>query len=89
MKELKDIIHAAPSLWKVIFVVCFLSSLALMAASFCLPPQGVIDPSVLKGVGELLAFPTLLATYECIMKGIGVKYSKGDTTIEVGKKGDL
>ena len=34
-------------------------ALGLMIASFIVPPTGMIDPSVLQGVGEILVFPVI------------------------------
>ena len=44
---------------KVIFYVCLGVAIALLATSFFLPPTGVIDPSILKAVAELLGFAAL------------------------------
>jgi len=82
MKKLKDIFKSSPFHWKLTFWICFVTSIGLIITSFFLPPKGQIDPSILQAVGELIAFPTLFAAYECIIRGIDIKYTKGDTTIE-------
>lgn len=47
------------------------------------PPTGVIDGSVLKAVGELLLFPTLLYGFRAVELGLKVKFQKGDTSITI------
>lgn len=88
MNTLKYIVKEAPALWKIIFIICFILSASLIVISFYLPPMGEIEPTVLQAVGELLAFPTVFAACECIMTGLGVKITKGDTTVEVKGKND-
>lgn len=67
-----------------------IASIGLIIASFCVPPTGVIDGSVLGGVGELgsmAALFTFLAKLpEYLSVGATAKIQKGNTTIEVGKE---
>lgn len=65
-------------LW--IFVV---TTIGLFVASFCTPPTGAIDPSVLKAVAWVFAFATLAEAREAIREGLGVKLTHGDTTVEI------
>lgn len=58
-------------------------AIGLFAASFVVPPTGVIDGSVLKAAGILFAFAALVEAREAILEGLGVKVTHGDTTIEV------
>ena len=52
-----------------------------------MPPAGVIDPSVMAGVGEIFAFAALGAVIHAIDKDKTITMSHGDTTITVnGKK---
>jgi hypothetical protein len=60
-----------------------LSAVGLFVASFCVPPTGVIDGSVLKAVALLFAFGALAEAREAIREGLGVKLTHGSTTIEV------
>lgn len=60
-----------------------LSTIGLLVASFCVPPMGVIDPSVLKGGAIIFGFATLVEAREAIREGLGVKLTHGNTTIEV------
>jgi hypothetical protein len=53
----------------------------LIVGGFLVPPTGVIDGSVLKAVGELLLFPTLLYGFRAVELGLKVKFQKGDTSI--------
>jgi hypothetical protein len=45
--------------------------------------MGVIDPSVLRGVGEIFAFAVLYTVIEALHKGSDVKISKGDVNVEI------
>ena len=65
------------------FLVCFFVSVGLIIGGFFVPPMGVIDGSVLTAVGELLLFPTLLYGFRAIELGYNIKFSKGNTSIEV------
>lgn len=49
-------------------------ALGLMIASFILPPTGVIDPSVLQGIGEILIFPVIWMIPQAIQAGRKIKY---------------
>ena len=60
-----------------------ITAIALFAASFIVPPTGVIDPSVLKAAALLFAFASLAEAREAIREGLGVKLTHGQTTIEV------
>ena len=51
-----------------------LVALGLMIASFILPPTGVIDPSVLQGIGEILIFPVIWMVPQAIQAGRKIKY---------------
>jgi hypothetical protein len=45
--------------------------------------MGVIDPSVLRGVGEIFAFAVLYTVIEALHKGSDVKISIGDVNVEI------
>jgi sugar phosphate permease len=70
---------------RITFAVCFFISVALIVCGFIVPPLGVIDPSCLTAVGELLLFPTLLYGYRAVELGLTVKFQKGETSIEISK----
>ena len=63
--------------------VCMIASIALLVASFIVPPMGEISPSVLKGGSLIFAFAALMEVREAITEGLGVKLTHGDTTVEV------
>lgn len=67
------------------FWICLIASIALFVASFCVPPYGVIDGSVLKAVAFLFGFATLATAREAIREGLGAKVTHGETTIEINK----
>lgn len=71
------------------FVICFFVSVGLIVGGFFVPPMGIIDGSVLTATGELLLFPTLLYAFRALELGYRVKFQKGETTIELQKKGQL
>ena len=66
---------------KIAFWVCLGISTTLLVASFILPPTGKIDPSVLRGVGEIFAFAVLYTVIEALNRGTDVTLHKGDIDI--------
>lgn len=62
-------------------------SILLIVGSFFVPPTGVIDGSVLMGIGELMAGAAILSFLgnlpEYIRAGASAKIQKGDLGIEV------
>ena len=75
-------------LCKIIFLVCLISSVGLLVASFILPPAGVIHPSVLQAIGELFFYPALAAGMYALRLGRSakVKIGKADVTLGDVKK---
>lgn len=67
--------------------VGFLTSLALIVASFIIPPAGIVDASVLAGVGEIEGFATVIAFLyklpDYIKAGVNAKLTHGTTSIEL------
>ena len=63
-----------------------LVSIVLMIASFLVPPTGVIDGSVLMGIGEIGAMAAVLSFLgnlpEYLRAGAKAKISKGDLNLE-------
>jgi len=68
---------------KAAFWTCLLISIALIVVAFFIPPQAVIDGSVIAAVGELFGFAALGVVIEGIEKGRSVSISKGSTTFTV------
>lgn len=68
---------------KVVFWISFFSSIILLIVSFCLPPTGAIDPSVLAGVGEIFAYVTLAVVIVALGRGTDVTLHKGDIDISL------
>ncbi len=64
-----------------------LVSIALMIISCFIPPQGVIDSSILLGTGELIAGAAVLSFLgnlpDYIKAGARAKISKGDLNLEI------
>ena len=69
---------------KVIFYVCLATAIVLLCVSFALPPTGVIDPSILKAVAELLGFAALAIIGKNLAMGKEVTYKHGDTEVTIG-----
>lgn len=65
----------------------FVFSIILTAISFFLPPQGIIDPSVLTAIGELsLIYFVLFDLRSIIEVSKTISLKKGDTEINITKK---
>ena len=62
------------------------AAVALLIASFVVPPTGVIDSSVLAAAGELFAFASLTIILIAIDKGIDAKVQHNNTTITIDGK---
>lgn len=72
---------------QLVFAICLIVSICLCVAGFILPPQGVIDGSVLTAVGELLGFATI-AQLPLLLKQHNVEITHGDTKVSVGRSDD-
>jgi hypothetical protein len=69
---------------KVIFYICLSVAVALLATSFFLPPTGMIDPSILKAVAELLGFAALAIVGKNLSMGKEVTFHHGETEVTIG-----
>lgn len=74
---------------KNVFLVCLLTSVGLILASFVTPPMWIIDGSVLAAVGELFAFAALAEVAAAIERGHSASITHGGTTIEVRKEDEI
>lgn len=72
----------------IVFWVCLITAAALLVAGFIVPPMGVIDGSVLSGVGELFAFAALGQIPAIVKASKTAKITAGNKTIEITGKGD-
>ena len=68
---------------KIAFWVCLAISVTLLTVSFLLPPKGQIDPSVLRGVGEIFAFAVLYVVIEALQRGTDVTLHKDNIDISL------
>ena len=66
---------------KIAFWVCLGISTAMLVSSFIIPPTGVIDPSILRAVGEIFAFSVLYVVIEALNRGTDVTLHKRDVDI--------
>ena len=83
-KEFQTIKNVVTSnLW---FKILTISAIALIVASWFVPPMAVIDGSVLAATGELLAFGAMWIVVKAIDKGTPATMTHGSTTISVNKK---
>lgn len=71
------------NLW---FKILSASSIVLIIISFFMPPQGVIDSSVLAASGEIMGWGALWSVLIAMKKGKGISVQHGDTTITVNGK---
>lgn len=68
----------------VAFFTTLVISVGLIIGGFLTPPQGEIDGSVLKGVGELFLWPTLAFACKALDDNKKIQMQHGNTTITVG-----
>ena len=71
---------------RIAFYCITAAAVALLIASFVVPPTGVIDSSVLAAAGELFAFASLTIILIAIDKGIDAKVQHNNTTITIDGK---
>ncbi|MBR6601863.1 MAG: hypothetical protein IKK87_08485 [Bacteroidaceae bacterium] len=65
------------------FPLCCILSVCLIVGGFLVPPMGIIDGSVLRAVGLLLAFAALAQVPEVIKAGKSVKIKSGSFSAEI------
>lgn len=68
----------------VAFFTTLVIAVGLIIGGFLTPPQGEIDGSVLKGVGELFLWPTLAFACKALDDNKKIQMQHGNTTITVG-----
>ena len=66
------------------FWVLLLTSIALIVASWFVPPMAVIDGSVLAAVGELAGFGALGTVIKAMEMGVNARVRHRDTEVTVG-----
>ena len=71
---------------KNVFLICLLTSVGLIIASFVTPPMWIIDGSLLAAVGELFGFAALGEVAAAIERGHTATISHGNTSIEIRKE---
>lgn len=76
-KDCKILLHNIP------FLVMAGISAALLIASFVVPPTGVIHPSVLTGIGELMGFGALWLAFVAIERGVDAEFKHNNTSIKL------
>ena len=78
MEKLRDVIFN--NVW---FHILSIISVGLLIASFILPPTGVIDPSVIGGVGEVMGIFAIWVVIKAIDRGVDTKVTHNGTSIEI------
>ena len=63
-----------------------IAGLLLIIASFILPPLGIIDNSVLVGIGEIDGFIALGAVIKAIDKGVDAQVQHNNTSITISNR---
>ena len=69
--------------------ICLLTSAFLLVTSLFMPPKGVIDSTVIAGVGELFAFAALFKLpniIQSISDGKSVTVAHGSTSVTVASR---
>lgn len=77
-----------PQVDKYIFFVCLGMAIMLFVGGFFCPPMGVIDGSILKAGGILLAFATLAVAGQNLANGKDVTFTHGETEVTIGDEED-
>lgn len=68
------------------FWICEITSVVMFIAGFFVPPMGVVDGSVLTGIGLLMGFGTIAMLPDIIAAGHSARISlPGGSSIEVSK----
>lgn len=67
----------------VLFSITTIAAIALFVGGFFVPPMGVIDGSVLKAGGILLAFGSVAQVPALARRGTDVTFKHGQTTLSV------
>ncbi|MBP5784201.1 MAG: hypothetical protein J6W16_01280 [Methanobrevibacter sp.] len=82
-----SLIYCVFKCWKEDFwlKILTLSSTALIIASFIVPPTGIIDPSVMAGSGELLAWGALWQFTKALNKNINAKVKVKELELEINR----
>lgn len=70
----------------IIYFACFITSLVLLIIAFFTPPPFEIHDSVLKAVGLMGIFSTIIKIGDWIKLGIDIKLKKGDFEIDIDNK---
>lgn len=73
---------------KITFTLCLVVSIGLIVGGFLVPPTGIIDGSVLKGVGMLVLFAVIDMIPKILAAEKNIKISKGDISIDVNDGND-
>lgn len=79
-KILENAIHG--NTW---FGILTVAAIAMIVASWFVPPMAVIDGSVLAAVGELFGFGALWTVIKAIDKGTPASLTHNGTTISVNR----
>lgn len=83
-KQLIDINRRYWPVWVITSV-----ALGLVISSFIVPPTGVVDPSVLAAMGELLGFSALITFIIRAEAGDDITFQKGDMKVKLDTKENI
>ena len=87
MREFRAITKRVSTSTTIALWVCLISTIGLFITSALVPPVGVIDPSMFKAAGYILAFATLVVVREAIREGLGISLTHGDTSLVIDPDG--
>lgn len=71
----------------ILFIIISIVALGLFIAGFCVPPTGMVDGSVLTGMGILMGFGVIAELPRIIAIAETAKVTVGGTEIEITSKG--
>lgn len=82
MKHLKNL---TPQAW----VAIILAVIAAMTfvAGICIPPPGEVHPSILKGIGLMIALVAIFFAWDAVIRGMNTKFEHGKTKVTINQPG--
>ena len=85
LNDMTEQVKRVHSRTKLAVIILTAIAVALIIASFLVPPMGIIDGSVLAATGEIFAFASLLTAVYAIEQGVGAKVEHKGTSLTIDK----
>ena len=83
LNDMAEQVKRVQSRTKLAVIILTAIAVALIIASFFVPPMGKIDGSVLAATGEIFAFASLLTAVYAIEQGVGAKVEHKGTSLTI------